>query len=62
MGAARKNKLAQERADARSAEAQAEVDRDQIENEVWTALLEFEHSPPAAPGCHRATGGRKPVI
>jgi outer membrane protein len=37
-GGLRRNKLAQERADARSAEAQAEVDRDQIENEVSTAF------------------------
>jgi len=41
-GGARKNELAQAQADVRTAQAQADVVRDQIENEIWAAYSDLK--------------------
>ena len=44
-GGARRNKLAQERANVHAAEAQAAVARNQIADEVWTAYSNLKSGP-----------------
>jgi outer membrane protein len=43
-GGLRKNRLAQARSDAKAAEAQAQAARDQIADEVWSALESYNYS------------------